>query len=137
VNLNQSEWLREAFLELESSIEHVAVLVSPSAPYLCISGSGNTGDTKVEYPKDASVFDAFQCYDVVEHDYSFSLIKLCLKAMSVSSKTSLRINEQGLLSLQVSILFQKKFGFLELIEGFFLSLWLSLKGTSLPFLNLW
>lgn len=86
---------------MESSIEHVSILVSPSAPYLRISGSGNTGDTKVEYPKDASVFDAFQCHQLVEHDYAFGLIKLCLKAMSVSTKTSLRINEKGLLSLQV------------------------------------
>lgn len=99
----KSEWLREAFEELDKTTESVTFLVSPEAPYLRISAVGITGSTELDYPRDADIIDSFQCEQTQINSYRLSMVQACAHALTASSKTSLRTNEHGFLSLQFMI----------------------------------
>lgn len=91
-------------MDIDTSANAISILVSPSAPYFRISAMGDTGETEIEYPKETSVFDSFVCQELVEHSYKFSVLQSSLKALSSSKKTSLRLNEEGQLNLQVTLI---------------------------------
>lgn len=54
----------------------------------------------MDYPDDPDVLETFECDETISFSYRFSHITKTLKALQNSSKTSLRIDENGLLSLQ-------------------------------------
>lgn len=99
----KSGGFKEGLLEMDTSVTEVEILVYTEAPFFRISGSGIAGDILIDYPRDNRVFDAFECSGLVQFSYKFSILQTCLKALAVSKKTSLRINEQGLLSLQFMV----------------------------------
>lgn len=54
----------------------------------------------MDYPYDRDVLETFECLQPVKFTYRVAHIASALKAMQTSIKTSLRIDEEGLLSLQ-------------------------------------
>ncbi|KAJ3268988.1 ssDNA endodeoxyribonuclease [Borealophlyctis nickersoniae] len=66
------------------------------------------GDVQMDYPKDTDVLESFQSFQTATHSYKFSLIQPCLRSLAVSSKTSIRVNEAGFLSLQFMIPLNEK-----------------------------
>ncbi|RKO85886.1 Rad1/Rec1/Rad17, partial [Blyttiomyces helicus] len=99
----KSEWLKEAFSELDSTSTTLSLLVSPAPPYFRLSAAGLAGEAQMDYPKDTDVLESFYCSGPATHQYKFALLQPCLKALACSSKTSIRVNERGFLSLQVDI----------------------------------
>ncbi|KAJ3414792.1 ssDNA endodeoxyribonuclease [Chytridiales sp. JEL 0842] len=59
----QSQWLRDALQELDSTSDTIEILVSPYAPYFRLSASGIAGDVQMDYPKDTDVMESFQCQE--------------------------------------------------------------------------
>ena len=57
----------------------------------------------MQYPNDRSVLETFVCPEPVEYTYKYNLVKLGLRAMSLASKVSLRLDQQGVMSLQFMI----------------------------------
>ena len=51
----------------------------------------------------SEVMELFECADDTEFSYLFSKLQFGFKALSISKKTSLRINEAGILALQFLI----------------------------------
>ncbi|KAL1916305.1 uncharacterized protein VTP21DRAFT_5922 [Calcarisporiella thermophila] len=112
----KSEWLRDAFSELDASSENITFLISPVAPFFKLSTFGITGSAEMEYPKDTDVLESFNCNSVVKNSYKFSHIQHSLKALSASIKTSIRTNERGFLSMQFMIpTADAKFSFVEFV----------------------
>ncbi|KAJ3106128.1 ssDNA endodeoxyribonuclease [Phlyctochytrium planicorne] len=98
-----SRWLRDAFNELDSTAEKTIFLRSPQEPFFRLSASGLSGDTIIDYPKDNEVLESFTCQERAETAYSSSLLQHALKALCISTKTSIRINKAGFLSMQFMI----------------------------------
>ncbi len=54
----------------------------------------------MDYPKESEVFEGFDCAETQSHNYKLSLLQPAVKALSISHKTQLRMNQVGVLSLQ-------------------------------------
>ncbi|KAH9484080.1 putative pyruvate dehydrogenase protein X component, mitochondrial [Psilocybe cubensis] len=123
----KSSWLRDALSELDPSCEKLAFIGNPPIsanqqqlplasdanarqkqkqrspvmkPMLRIQATGTFGSTEMDYPNDREVLETFECTRNVSFSYRFGHISRTIKALSSSTKTSLRIDEDGLLSLQ-------------------------------------
>ncbi|KAF9009470.1 Rad1/Rec1/Rad17 [Cyathus striatus] len=111
----KSSWLRDALSELDPSCEKLTFIGNPpqdvgasntnprqrtSKPILRIQAVGTFGSTEMDYPNDRDVLETFECTRPVNFSYRFSHISKALKALQSSTKTSLRIDDEGLLSLQ-------------------------------------
>lgn len=57
----------------------------------------------MDYPNDREVLETFECAMPVKYTYHVVHVKSALRALQSSSKTALRINDEGLLSLQFMI----------------------------------
>lgn len=99
-----AECLREAFAELDMSSDVLEVVLSPSPPYFRLSTFGYAGTTQIDYPKDSDMMEVFECQRKQANKYKLILLKPCTKALSHSSKISLRVDHRGFLSLQCMIL---------------------------------
>ncbi|KAJ1729325.1 checkpoint clamp complex protein Rad1 [Coemansia biformis] len=99
----RSEWLRDAFNELDPTSEAVAIAISATAPYFRISTVGDNGSTEMTYSKDERILDSFFCSEEQENRYKLSLILRCRQALALSDKTKIRVNQRGFLSFQFMI----------------------------------
>lgn len=109
----KSSWLRDALSELDPSCDKLTFIGTPpleqgsrqrprddAKPMLRIQAAGTFGSTEMDYPNDRDVLETFECRRSVQFSYRFGHISRTLRALQSSTKTSLRIDEEGLLSLQ-------------------------------------
>jgi len=108
----KSSWLRDAFSELDPACEKLTIVCNPAPlpgrvprastlPRLRLLATGNFGSTEMDYPSDKEVLESCECAEQVSFTYRLSHVTKAQKALQSSTKTSLRINEEGLLSLQL------------------------------------
>ncbi|KAG1760049.1 Rad1/Rec1/Rad17 [Suillus occidentalis] len=107
-----SFWLRDALAELDPSCEKITLIANPvtevqsaqrgipAKPLFRIQGTGAFGTTEMDYPNDREVLEIFECSRGVSFSYRFAHISRTLRALQNSTKTSLRLEQEGLLSLQ-------------------------------------
>ncbi|KAF8126491.1 Rad1/Rec1/Rad17 [Boletus edulis] len=114
-----SSWLRDALSELDPSCEKITFISNPAAdvargqrrgsvggaastskPLFRIKASGDFGSTEMDYLNDREVLETFECSRPVSVSYRFAHIVHTIRALQSSTKTSLRIEAEGLLSLQ-------------------------------------
>ncbi|KAH7910613.1 Rad1/Rec1/Rad17 [Hygrophoropsis aurantiaca] len=108
-----SSWLREALSELDPSCDKITFISNPAddvrraqprnaatKPLFRILATGSFGSTEMDYPNDREVLETFECTHPISVSYRFGHINKTLRALQSSTKTSLRIEEEGLLSLQ-------------------------------------
>lgn len=96
----KSSCLKEGFAELDMTSEVLEILMSPDAPYLRISTFGIAGSGHLDYSKQSEMIETFECQQTQSNRYKTSLLKPSVKALLVSSKTSLRMDVRGFLSMQ-------------------------------------
>ncbi|KAJ2085864.1 checkpoint clamp complex protein Rad1 [Coemansia sp. RSA 986] len=99
----RSEWLRDAFNELDPTSDAATLSISSTAPYFRISTIGNNGSTDMTYSKDEQILESFYCYEEQENRYKLSQILKCRQALAMSDKTKIRVNQRGFLSFQFMI----------------------------------
>ncbi|KAJ2848868.1 checkpoint clamp complex protein Rad1 [Coemansia brasiliensis] len=99
----RSEWLRDAFNELDPTSETVGISMAPQAPFFSISTTGDNGSTEMTYSKDERILDSFFCSEEQENRYKLAQILRCKHALSLSDKTKIRVNQRGFLSFQFMI----------------------------------
>ncbi|KAJ1862027.1 checkpoint clamp complex protein Rad1 [Coemansia sp. RSA 989] len=99
----RSEWLRDAFNELDPTSETVGISMAPQAPFFRISTTGDNGSTEMTYSKDERILDSFFCSEEQENRYKLAQILRCKHALSLSDKTKIRVNQRGFLSFQFMI----------------------------------
>ncbi|KXJ27827.1 cell cycle checkpoint protein RAD1 [Exaiptasia diaphana] len=99
----KSECLREAFDELDMTSEVLQILMSPDNPYFRLSTFGYAGSTHSDFPKDCDMVESFECEQTQTNRYKINLLKPSTKALHLSSKISIRMDDRGFLSLQYMI----------------------------------
>lgn len=100
----RSEWLRDAFSEMDPTSETVWIAISSTEPHFCISTVGENGSTEMTYPNSERVLDSFYCnVPRQEHQYKLSLILKCRQALAIAEKIKIRVNQRGFLSFQFMI----------------------------------
>jgi len=127
----KSSWLSEALSELDNSCDKLTVICSPptqplpftstvpseadparaerqslvrdmgSRATLRLLGTSAYGSTEIDYPNDRDVLQTFECEDSVQFSYRFSHIAKISRALQGSRMASLRMNEEGVMSLQL------------------------------------
>ncbi|KAI0694167.1 repair protein Rad1/Rec1/Rad17-domain-containing protein [Cerioporus squamosus] len=116
----KSSWLREALSELDSTSEKLTIVCNPpppgnravrnAPPCLRLHAVGQFGTTELDYPNDREVIETCECPQTISYTYKFSHISRAMRALQISYKTSLRIDDQGMLSMQFMMLTQKRRG---------------------------
>ncbi|KAI0956686.1 hypothetical protein AcW1_005304 [Taiwanofungus camphoratus] len=107
----KSSWLRDALSELDPSCDKLTIIGNPppppgrapqtsALPRLRLQAAGTFGSTEMDYPSDKEVLETCECDQSVSFSYRFNYILCAMRALQSSTKTSLRINERGLLCLQ-------------------------------------
>lgn len=103
----RSAYLLDAINELNSmSPESLTITAQPSSrsANLSLSASGALGSANVDFKADttseAPILETFQCSDNATASFKFGLIKSAQRAMASAAKVSLRLDEEGVLSLQ-------------------------------------
>ncbi|THU96335.1 Rad1-domain-containing protein [Dendrothele bispora CBS 962.96] len=115
----KSSWLRDALSELDPSCEKITFIGNPPVvpdsnatakqkmkarlegkPIFRLEATGTFGSTEMDYPDDKEVLESFECVQPVRFSYRLALIARAARALQSSIKTSLRIDNEGLLSLQ-------------------------------------
>lgn len=99
----KSECLREAFNELDMTSNVLEFLLSPDPPHFRLSTFGNAGRAHSDFPKDSDMIESFHCTSTQVNRYKISLLKPSVKALSISSRVSIRMDNRGFLSLQYMI----------------------------------
>ncbi|KAH6573569.1 hypothetical protein BASA50_004035 [Batrachochytrium salamandrivorans] len=99
----KSDWLKTAFAELDSTSSDLTLAISPQHPFFRISASGLAGESQLDYPRDTEVLESFNCTMATVNKYKFTMLHPCMKALGISAKTSIRVNEIGILSMQFMI----------------------------------
>lgn len=111
----KANWLREAISDLDSSCSQIVLYADPSetdgfekdanrkareaAGVFRLEAEGNFGRTVLDYPRD--LMDVFNCSESLKFAYSFHRFALANRALQVATKISLRIDNEGYLSLQL------------------------------------
>lgn len=122
-------WLYDAISELSSTSPEKLTLWARTRgrkPYFALSSFGTLGSARVEFnnaptrappppanpnsgdaaPPASTLLETFQLSDptsTFRASYKFSLIQRAARAMSVATKVSVRVDEQGVLSLQFMV----------------------------------
>lgn len=101
--------LLDAITELGSmSPEHVTITASPASRThqsdLSLFASGALGSATVDFTVHASsdtpILETFYCPSKIAASFKFTLIKSAQRAMGFAQKVSLRLDEEGVLSMQ-------------------------------------
>ncbi|KAI0637443.1 Rad1/Rec1/Rad17 [Trametes polyzona] len=117
----KSSWLRDALSELDNNTERITIIGNPPAPpgraarskappCLRLRAVGPYGTTEMDYPNDREVLETCECAQPVSFTYRFQHVSRALRALQSSLKTSLRIDDEGLLSLQFMMPAPRKAG---------------------------
>ncbi|KAF8579470.1 Rad1-domain-containing protein [Ramaria rubella] len=112
----RSSWLADALSELDPSCDKLTFTgmppsealpgasntaqKSPAKAILTLSAEGTFGSSQMDYPNDRDVLETFECAAKIRFTYLVSHITCASRALQSSLKTSLRIDDEGLLSLQ-------------------------------------
>lgn len=103
----RSAYLLDAMNELGSmSPDSLTITANPTSrsANLSLSASGALGSAHVEFKaetsSDAPILETFQCTDKASASFKFALVKSAQRAMASAAKVSLRLDEEGVLSLQ-------------------------------------
>ncbi|KAF3002508.1 ssDNA endodeoxyribonuclease [Curvularia kusanoi] len=124
----RGNWLYDAILELSSTSPEKLTMHAKTVrgkPFFALSSTGTLGSARVEFnnqlpkssfrapvaPDDANappanLLETFQLLDpgaVLRQSYKYSLIQKAARAMSVATKVSVRVDAQGVLSMQFMI----------------------------------
>ncbi|KAJ1936898.1 checkpoint clamp complex protein Rad1 [Linderina macrospora] len=99
----RSEWLRDAFDELDPTSESVTIAIATTAPHFRIATVGENGSTEMTYSKDNQILDSFFCTEEQENRYKLPLILKCRQALALSGKTKVKVNQRGFLTLQFMV----------------------------------
>jgi len=67
-----------------------------------MSVKGDSSSVEIDFPMDETteVFTEFECVQPASNRYSLSLIRPCMKALARADHTNMRINDDGMLSMQ-------------------------------------
>ncbi|KAK4688112.1 cell cycle checkpoint protein, partial [Tremellales sp. Uapishka_1] len=120
-----SQWLRDALLDLPPSCSRITLLASPADTdemgniaratassekrhqqrsdlgTFSIRAAGDFGQTELDYPNDKEVMDRFVCEERVSFSYHYSHFTALTRALHGSTKSCLQIQDNGLLDIQI------------------------------------
>ncbi|EJD46183.1 Rad1-domain-containing protein [Auricularia subglabra TFB-10046 SS5] len=72
----------------------------PAQTAFRIRAEGTFGNSDFDYSGDKEVLELFECVEKIAFTYKFAHIHNCIQALKSSTRTSLRIDDEGLLSMQ-------------------------------------
>jgi cell cycle checkpoint protein len=103
----RSPCLLDAISELSSmNPQHLTIQANPDSrtANLSLSATGSLGSATVDFTahtdSEDPVLETFQCAAKTSSSFKFGLIKSAQRAMQAASKVSMRLDEDGVLSMQ-------------------------------------
>lgn len=91
--------LKECISEMEWLGDTLFFCAEPEEGFT-IKCSGSAGSNQIDIPRDSEAYYLFECSTSHSNSYRLSHIHHCIKALTQSERTCIRMNQQGVLSLQ-------------------------------------
>ncbi|RZF46464.1 hypothetical protein LSTR_LSTR012539 [Laodelphax striatellus] len=95
--------LKEILNDIDTNSESIEILISPNPPHFRITTNSITNQCYIDIPKNSEAVEIFSSKSPISAKYKYTQLKPAIKLIAVSSKTSIRINEEGLLCFQFMI----------------------------------
>ncbi|KAJ1464682.1 Rad1/Rec1/Rad17, partial [Baffinella frigidus] len=95
--------LKEALQELEWWGEALNLSLTADEPHVRMTSKGQHGTCEIEFAASSEAVQEFECEKASAMSYRFTLVATVFKALSLSEKACLRVNEAGMLSMQLMI----------------------------------
>ena len=99
----QSSFIRDALVELDTQNASVLIQIGEKPQVLRFRSESQLGSCEVEFGEDSTAFETFECIEDQAQYYKCDLLRPAIRALQMSTKTSLRMNTQGTLSIQCMI----------------------------------
>jgi cell cycle checkpoint protein len=99
----KSNLLYDAINELSSTSPTRITMTASVGKHFSLSSDGPHGSATVEFSPDPQLLETFEVSQQISNTYKFDLIKATSRAMGMASKVSIRVDQQGVLSLQFLI----------------------------------
>ncbi|KAJ1520510.1 hypothetical protein ONE63_003633 [Megalurothrips usitatus] len=96
----RSEFLKEILDEMDSSCDLVGIELSATFPYFRFHTSSRLGESEFHVEKTSEMIEFFDCKVRTAFRYRYDHLKHTIKAIGVSQKVSMRMDENGLLCFQ-------------------------------------
>ena len=98
----ESQFLKDSLNELDlPGVNEISIEMSPNEPYLKLSVYGDSSNASINFPSNQSdLFIEFQAEHHIKGIYDLNVIKPIMKAFAKSERTNIRINEEGMMSMQ-------------------------------------
>ncbi|XP_034235085.1 cell cycle checkpoint protein RAD1-like isoform X1 [Thrips palmi] len=96
----RSEFLKEILDELDTTSEFIGIELSGSYPFFRFFMSSRLGESEYQIEKTSDMIEHFDCKVRTAFRYRSEHLKHTIKAIAVSQKVSLRMDEKGLLCFQ-------------------------------------
>ncbi len=108
-----SEHLKDLFAEFDMSSDTLEIGVDDDAKTVSFSTNGNAGEVTISLPEHSEIVHIFECRRKSKAKYPMNLLKNALKAIVMSQKLSLRMDQQNILCMQYMISYPEGNCFLE------------------------
>ena len=109
----RSEHLKDIFADFDMTSEVLEISVDHEKKTLSFSTFGNAGDVSISLPETSEIVHIFESKGKTSAKYPMGLIKNALKAIHMSEKLSLRMDNQDILCMQYMVTFNEGSSFLE------------------------
>lgn len=96
----RSEFLKEILDEMDSTSEFIGIELSDNTPFFRFFMSSRLGESEYRVDKTSDMIEFFDCKARTAFRYRFEHLKHTVKAIAVSQKVSMRMDENGLLCFQ-------------------------------------
>jgi len=99
----KSQFLKDCFGEMDvAGASDITVHFTETAPFLSMAVKGDSSRVQIDFPNDknSEVFTEFECKSDISSSFSLTLIRPVIRALVKAESTNLRVNEQGMLSMQ-------------------------------------
>ncbi|CAF3348276.1 unnamed protein product [Rotaria socialis] len=98
---------KEALSEIDLKADCIELFITQDVPHFRLIANGCGGSTSVDITQDSPVMDTFLCTEPVHNRYKTQFFQYILRALSIASKLSLRIDAAGILCAQFLIYTEK------------------------------
>ena len=106
-----SSYLKEALKEFDSTVIDFAF--QREEPYFSLSSIDLLGSITSEFGKNIDIIETYACTERQKRNYKIPVLNILRHALDTSSKTCVRVNSIGILSLQLMITTDRQPAFVE------------------------
>ncbi|CAF0724588.1 unnamed protein product [Didymodactylos carnosus] len=99
----KADGFKEALSEIDLKADCIELLISEQNPQFRLIANGVGGSSSVDITKTSEIMESFLCTQTIHNRYKTQFFQYIIKALTIATKVSLRIDGRGILCIQFLI----------------------------------